>query len=265
MIGLGISLTRLSTSGQASDGADFSNETTALVAAMTSRPTEARIALINTLINSLKTAGVWAKLDVLWIPAAHDSQAGRLNWKSPSTFTLAEVSSPTFTADRGYTGNGTSSYLTTGWIPSTNGVNYVRDNASLFAWSRTSALIAAGIFGGGTAATFRIMPRSTGDFFGYLANDGTSRGPANTDGTGFYGWSRTGATATQPYKNGVAQGAVDATASTTIPAGQANLLRTNSVFSSAEIAVAAAGAGMDATENLALYNALQTYMTAIGA
>lgn len=109
------------------------------------------------------------------------------------------------------------------------------------------------------------MPRTTGDFYAYIANDATSRGPANADGTGFYGWSRTTSTSTQPYKNGVAQGAPSATASTTIPAGQANLLRTNSVFSSAEIAVAAAGASMDATENLALYNALQTYMTAIGA
>lgn len=240
-------------------------EATRLVGLMSVQPTNARKALIDALITSLKSAGVWAKLDVLWIPAAHDSQAGRLNWKSPGTFTLAEVSSPTFTTDRGYTGNGTSSYLTTGWIPSTNGVNYVRDNASLFAWSRTSALIAAGIFGGGTVSTFRIMPRTTGDFYAYIANDATSRGPANADGTGFYGWSRTTSTSTQPYKNGVAQGAPSATASTTIPAGQANLLRTNSVFSSAEIAVAAAGASMDATENLALYNALQTYMTAIGA
>lgn len=265
MIGLGLSIPKLAVSGQAGDGADYGNEATALVAAMTTRPTEARIALINTLINSLKTAGVWSKLDVLWITAAHDAQAARLNWKSPGTFTLTETSSPTFTTDRGYTGNGTSSYLTTGWIPSTNGVNYTQNNASLFAWSRTSALIAAGIFGGGTVGTFRIMPRTTGDFYAYVANDATSRGPANADGAGFFGWSRTGVSATQPYKNGVAQGAVSTVASTTLPGGQANLLRTASVFSTAEIAMAAAGAGLDATENAALYTAVAAYMTAVGA
>ena len=71
---------------------------------MSVQPTNARKALIDALITSLKSAGVWAKLDVLWIPAAHDSQAGRLNWKSPGTFTLAEVSSPTFTLIHEYHG-----------------------------------------------------------------------------------------------------------------------------------------------------------------
>ena len=39
---------------------------------------------------------------------------GRLNWASPSTFELSEVSSPTFTSDEGFTGNGATSTLDTG-------------------------------------------------------------------------------------------------------------------------------------------------------
>ena len=34
---------------------------------------------IKTLVDSLKSAGVWAKLDALYLLAAHDAQAARLN------------------------------------------------------------------------------------------------------------------------------------------------------------------------------------------
>ena len=241
-------------------------EATTLVGLMSVQPTNARKALIDALITSLKSAGVWAKLDVLWIPAAHDSQAGRLNWKSPGTFTLAEVSSPTFTADRGYTGNGTSSYLTTGWAPATNGVNYTQNSASLIAWCRTSAQQTANLYGTATNGQARLLTRSATDNLVYTVNATTTKSVANTDGAGLYAVVRSAALNSQSYKNGAAFGTADTTtASATLTATQFNLLRNNSTFSSAEIAIAAAGASLDATENANLYNALQTYMTAIGA
>jgi len=71
---------------------------------MSVAPSAARQLVIDALIRQLKDAGVWAKLDVLYVIAAHDIQAGRVNWKNPGTFTATEVSAPTFTTDRGYAG-----------------------------------------------------------------------------------------------------------------------------------------------------------------
>ena len=93
---------------QVGRGVSFLPETEALVARLTTPPTLERKERVNTLISSLIDAGVWAKLDCLWGMAAADAQAARQNW-SQDAHDLTTVNSPTFTADRGYRGNGTTS------------------------------------------------------------------------------------------------------------------------------------------------------------
>ena len=39
--------------------------------------------LIDKAIGQLKMAGVWGKLDALYLLAAHTSQAALVNWKAP--------------------------------------------------------------------------------------------------------------------------------------------------------------------------------------
>lgn len=85
----------------------------ALFARMTVQPDATRKKLINDAVVASKAAGLWNKLDALWLMAAHDAQAAGLNLIS-SNYTLSPVNSPTFTVDRGYQGNGTTSYLNTG-------------------------------------------------------------------------------------------------------------------------------------------------------
>lgn len=84
-------------------------EALALFARMTTPPTQLRKFYINRLINDLIGAGAWEKLGVLYVFAAADSQAAKLNWLTSGSAT--EVGSPTFTADRGYVGV-SSGYLT---------------------------------------------------------------------------------------------------------------------------------------------------------
>lgn len=95
-------------------------ETTNLIAAMTNQSLPpGRATAINTLIASLKTfttafgVSLWDRLDCLYIPAAHDPQAARINWKNPAQIATV-VGSPTFTTDRGYSGVTGSSYINTG-------------------------------------------------------------------------------------------------------------------------------------------------------
>ena len=130
-IGLGLSLTN-----RAAYAAGFSDEATALFAAMSVQPDAARKALINSFIVALKTAGIWSELDLLYVMAAHDAQAAQLNWKAPAANTLSPQNSPTFTTDRGYQGNGTTSYLTAGTNFSAL-TNYQQNDAVLGVWSLT--------------------------------------------------------------------------------------------------------------------------------
>ena len=54
---------------------------------------------------------------MLKVQAAHSSQAALLNWVSTS-YPSSTVNSPTFTTDRGYAGDGVSSYVASGYVPS---------------------------------------------------------------------------------------------------------------------------------------------------
>jgi hypothetical protein len=85
----------------------------------------------NQLLKDLKTAGIWAKLDTFAV-FANDGGAnfGLIDWKRLTTYTA--YNSPSFTTNKGFTGNGTSAYIDTNFNPATQGINYVQNNASRY-------------------------------------------------------------------------------------------------------------------------------------
>lgn len=91
-----------------------------IIAAMVPTPTTTRQASIRTLVASIKSAGVWTKLDALYVMNAHSAQAARINWVKPGTFNLSEVGTPAFSVNDGYAGlTSPQSALNTGITPST--------------------------------------------------------------------------------------------------------------------------------------------------
>lgn len=120
-------------------GVSYDADAVTLFAAMSSEPDATRKALISDTIVGLKSAGIWDKLDALWFMAAHDAQAGRLNWINPGTHNLTAVDAPTFTVDEGYAGNGTTSHLDTNYVPSTDAVKFTLNDASIGFYMATHA------------------------------------------------------------------------------------------------------------------------------
>jgi hypothetical protein len=92
----------------------------------------------NTLVISLKSAGIWNKLDILKIYATNNSNMATLNWKAPASHQTTLVNSPTFTANQGFKGNASTSYLNTNFNPATSGVQYTLNNASRFIYLKTA-------------------------------------------------------------------------------------------------------------------------------
>ena len=88
--------------------------------------TNAEKTYINTFITALGTD--FAEFDRLWIHGLSNSVAARTSLANPTSTMITAVNTPTFTANQGYTGNGTTSYLDTNYNPSTNGVKYTRNN-----------------------------------------------------------------------------------------------------------------------------------------
>jgi hypothetical protein len=247
----------------------------AIIAAMTVPPNGARRTLINSTVLSLKAGGVWSLLDTIWFMAAHDDQAGRLNWKAPASFTLAANGGITFTADRGWQGNGTTGYLNTGWTPATHGVNYALNDASFGVYSRTNspdaAAIDIGAISSGVSRNW-IQLRTTSNNNSVDINSNGTTGQALVaafNSLGLGGARRTASNATQIYRNG-AQTQAGSQASSGVTAvsffvGARNNNSTPDFFSPRQYAFAFTGAAMSEAQHAQFYTIVQDYMTAVGA
>ena len=123
--------------------AAYSPQARALFARLATQPAPARAAAYDAVIRALLAAGVWSKLDALYLLAAADAATALTNLKQ-SSYGLTAVNSPAFTADRGYTGNGTTQYLNPGFTPSTAGGKLVQNSASIFWWTCTRNAVVRG-------------------------------------------------------------------------------------------------------------------------
>lgn len=99
----------------------------------------------NQLISDLKAAGVWTRLDVLYVFATDGNNSfATLNWKNPNSNQCTLVNTPTFTTNQGFTGNGVSSNIDTNYNPNTfTSPNYLINDASLGWWKRTTGTVAS--------------------------------------------------------------------------------------------------------------------------
>lgn len=243
------------------------------IAAMTVRPDFARQTLIKTLVDSLKSAGVWAKLDALYLLAAHDAQAARLNAKAPGSFALTATGSPTFTTDRGYTGTGTGvtpgGYLTSGFNPATAGGHFAPNDAHLAVWVRnassSTANSAMSEIGNGLA--YISTKNATAGQIITRLNDNVSIGIAagTPNSVEFFCISRAAAGTYDRYHNGTSLGAL-AQASTSVFSDAIYLLRRGtSSYSDAQISAASFGGALTATQEGDYHTALRAYLVAVGA
>lgn len=252
----------------------FSVEAQQFFVRLDTPPAAGRQVLYAALIDALVAGGVWTRLDALYVFAAADAATALTNLKS-SSFTASAVNAPTFTADEGYAGNGTTSYVDTN-CNSDDTVQYVQDSACFGVWTRVV----------GDAGGFRVhgwlnAGATVGCYVGGFTSDTTGTTNINGafdsristaaagGGTGLWVGNRSGASAVQLYRNGasvqtgttasVAIEAVDFWLGTRDFDGSTNQ-GTNEQFSASVI-----GASLDATQQDALYDALLAYLQGVGA
>jgi hypothetical protein len=248
------------------DVVPYEQESKTLFRNMNVPPEGARKKVIDTFIKGLKADGIWALLDTLWVTAAHSQQASRLNWKTPGTFTLTEVNSPAWVTDRGYTSNGSTSYLDTNFAPGTHAAQYTLNNASAGVYLRTDLNESTVDMGDSTSGNrLLIDSRFTGSYFGGV-NDISNLSVAVSDSLGMFSAVRTSSSARSLWVRGISV-ASDAQASSAVPVDNIYILCRNNggaaTFSNRQNALSFLGSG--SINQLTLYNRMQTYMTSLGA
>jgi hypothetical protein len=99
---------------------------------------------VNTLITGLKSAGLFTTLDRLWLFASENTFQAAID--IIGLHVLGTITGPpTFTASQGYTGDAFgSAFIDSGFIPSTSGVNYTLNNASIGVYNRTNRTFSQG-------------------------------------------------------------------------------------------------------------------------
>jgi hypothetical protein len=248
--------------GPAVDAITYEAESLTYFAAMSTAPSDPLKARINTLIATLKGAGLWAKLDWLSLFAQQETaQAARLNAVNPAE-AMSEVNAPTFTAGAagGYQGNGTTSYLNSGKAVNAN-TKFIANSGHLGAWIGTD-FNGTGVDCGtnqnrvvsnnALVASFRVQSSNavtqavTSSIGHYIANrvDSANNGCAKDGGTLV-----------------TAAGASVALETVAINVCCINNAGTPANFSPRRIHAVHWGAGLSQGEVTAFYNALNTFMT----
>jgi hypothetical protein len=237
-----------------------------LVAAMSTPPSAARRTLIQNCIVALQDAGIWDELDVLYLFAAADSQAACLNWKAPASNVAVPTNTPTFTADRGYAGNGTTSYVDTTFAPATHGVNWTQNDASLWVWCLTDSQNSARDAGNMTAPLSSVVARSgSGAFNGHINQGGASTFGAISNSLGMTGVQRRGATDLRGWRDGVQHGSTQTTVSTAVTTQSLWVCGGNATsFNTRQESFFAAGASLTGLE-ATFFNIIGEYLAGVGA
>lgn len=229
-------------------------------------PSPTRQGYYSTLIDGLVSAGVWAKLDALYVYATADVGQSFVNLvqTDPIGGFIQVTGIPTFTTDRGYSGCGapTQKSIDSGFLLSAASKHYTQNDAMICAWQiggtqENATLVVQGDGG----SQVELYPKwSTGSTFWAINGTGTEiTSTAPSSSAGFWVLQRTGASACEIRNNDVSI-ATSTNASATPPS--LNLLGT---AVSNNIGVMGIGASLTSGQSTALYSGLQTYLTAIGA
>jgi len=245
-------------SGEGGGYTFVNSEAAALVARFTTPPDNPRKLLIDNLVGSLKSDGVWARLELFYVLAAADAQAARRNWIA-DVGNLAAVASPIFTADRGYVSDGSSAYLESSYELSTATL-FTQNDASLGQWNNTLVAATVDIMAVGNA---RIRPYAGTGSVAFRPNTSATLLPARTPTTGSLAYSRTASNAWSAYGGGsLISSAADVSSAVS---GTLRLLAiSGGTPSTSRMAAAWAGASLSDAQQAAMNAALNTYLQAVG-
>jgi len=116
-----------------------------LFARMSMTPSTELKRLISLTIKRLKGADIWNYLDCYQSYNLHTSQASLLNWKQDK-YNATIINSPTWQKYVGFTGDGLTNYINTGFNPYNTGALFSQNNA-LFGVTTTGSDITYGAHG----------------------------------------------------------------------------------------------------------------------
>jgi hypothetical protein len=210
---------------------------------------------VNQLVLDMKDDGIWSKMQFIYPMVGASAAACAQNLKS-SSFTATFSTGFTF-ASTGVKGNGTSSFMNTSYVPSTNLPNLQNAHISIYSRTQIRGGGDIGVAQSGTEVGLAVDLNSSG-IYGY-ANIGNrdARNLLINSSTGFFLATRTSQTLIELFQNKNLLATNTALNTTTKPSQQIQISKFGTLFSSREFAFASIGEGLNNTESDDFYDAVQ--------
>jgi SPP1 family predicted phage head-tail adaptor len=227
---------------------------------------------VNTLVIAMKADGIWTKMKAIYPMVGSSAAACAQNLKSLS-YTGLFTSGWTF-ANAGVTGNGTSAYMNTNFIPSTDYLNSSNFGLFLYTSSTTAGSTDRdlAIFTGAGLPSLNLTAKDSisakADLFTY--NNRISISGYNVQG--FYIGSRTASNSAKLYRNGIEIGSTIGSAGTApsiyLTLGGANTSTSNPIlstnfYSAKTFSLVGICDGLNDTEAANFYTAVQAFQTTL--
>jgi|HubBroStandDraft_2_1064218.scaffolds.fasta_scaffold03417_3 hypothetical protein len=224
-------------------------------------PSPANQLLYTNLINGLISDGIWSMLDVLCV-AGGDPASSLINLVQQSYG--GQAADVPFTPYQGFTLNGgTVSYISTQFNGSAGGTNFSQNSAMIAVGNLVGTQANQALLRTAADVSLEIWPEYSNGNALWMVNGASEAQAANPgDASGIFIASRTGSTASALYRNGTQLGTT-AIASVSPENGILNVGYGGTAGWIASFW--AIGAGLNSTQATALYNRINTYLTAIGA
>lgn len=227
---------------------------------------------INTLVSDLKAQGLWTKMKAVYPFVGGTASTHKYNLKDPRDLDAAYrlVFNGGWThSSTGALPNGTNAYADTKLVPSsvlalnsTHISTYLRTNVSGLICDMS--VIQDSVLG--VNDQLNIYPRFADEAY-FRVFDGSTATVANTNSQGLFVANRINSTQTRNFKNAtltiktVASGVIS-TSRIILGAGGSST-GNPAAFSTRQTAFSTIGDGLNDTEAVALYNAVQTYQTSL--
>lgn len=229
---------------------------------------------LNTLVQSLKSAGIWSKMAAIYPFIGGSAAAHKWNLKDPrdldAAYRLVFINNPTHGVN-GVTFNGSTQYANTRLDMALEALTTV-NNTHLSMYVRTEGGTNDYDMGGEgqTTGVTRLIVNVGGSMYAGINDNGNSTGASPATRKGHYTSSRTGSAGYKVFRNGVELFNKTQASTATLVTNKI-LIGANSsgseaavTFSPKQFAFASIGSGLSDAECLSYYNAVQSFQTTLG-
>lgn len=242
-------------------GVTYDTSAAAYFAAMSVQPDATRKGLINDLIVGMKADGTWAKSDYLILRAMQTAQQGLINAVTPAQVETVQ-GTMTFTADRGYMGDGTTGYIPTA-VNDNAFSKFSQNSATVAIWINNTGASTNVALGKITGTGLRITP-ITGASMIARCNGTSPITGAVADGLGLSTAVRSDSLTLTTYRGSTQVATSAANASSALDGEPLQTNRSAATFYPGRQAALCIGSALTSTEVAALNTRLTTYLTAVG-